>query len=85
MRIERGALWALTPMADAYGYQRLWFDRRLVAATPSGREIDARFGIDAFAMGRLSAHGEVGYRAQPGHRADAEGESYGTIGMRLAY
>jgi hypothetical protein len=85
LRIEGGTLWAMTPRSDAFGYSHLRFERTVLNAVPSGREVDMRLGLDLFAAAALSARGEIGYRVDPGHRADAEPEVFGGFGLRLAY
>jgi hypothetical protein len=82
LRVEDGALWALTPTADAYGMQRLRFDQRLIDAEPSGRQVDIRLGLDLYGD-RFIVQGQIGGRAQPGHRADADTEFFGSIGLRI--
>lgn len=84
LRIEDGTLLALTPTTDAYGLARMRFDARPFDAAPSGRQVDARLGIDLHSD-RLTAQGQLGGRSQPGHRADAALEVYGSIGLRLAF
>jgi hypothetical protein len=85
LRVESGKFSALLPTANEYGRQSLAFQRRMISAAPTGREIDASVNYSLWASETFS--GQVGavYRSQPGHQRNAAPEKAVTMGLRYGF
>jgi hypothetical protein len=85
LRVDQGAFSVLLPKADQWGRESLAFERRLIPAVPSGREVDASLAYALWAGDRFSLRAEGTYRNQPDHRADADAEAAFTFGLRYGF
>ncbi|MGE3302237.1 MAG: hypothetical protein AB7M12_03915, partial [Hyphomonadaceae bacterium] len=85
LRVESGAFSVQTATADVWGRQSLAYERRAIAAAPTGREIDATLSYALWAGDRLAARAAASYRSDPGHAAAAPPETAFTFGLRYGF
>ena len=85
MRVERGALSASLPDADAYGRSNLHYVDRKIPLAPSGRELDLRLGLDIRLHSDFIARAELVEILEPGHVKSAPPETMASVGARWAF
>jgi len=85
LRVERGALFASLPEADAYGRSTLHYVDRKISLAPSGRELNLRLGLDVRIHSNFIARAELVEIFQPGHVRSAPPETLASVGARWAF